>query len=80
MKIIYEAEGTIAIVAPNPNSKLSIEEIAKMTVPAGDPFLIVEDDALPGDFEFAAAWEADFSNPDGYGEQVQKPNIITGGN
>ena len=46
---------------------LSISELAQKDVPAGTPYLIVEDDVVPSDRTFRNAWEADFSNPDGYG-------------
>ena len=46
---------------------LTIEEIARKDVPAGKPFLIVPYDQVPKDHTFFAAFEADFSNPHGYG-------------
>jgi hypothetical protein len=46
---------------------LSIEQIARKDVPAGRPFLIVPNDQLRQDHLFFAAFEADFSQPDGYG-------------
>lgn len=44
-----------------------IEVLAQLLVPEGDPFLIVDRADLPADDGFwFNAWEADFSEPDGY--------------
>ena len=65
-KILYpNPEGGICVL--HPTGELSIEDICQKDVPAGTPYLIVEDDAIPSDRSFRNAWEADFSNPDGYG-------------
>ena len=66
MKIIYpNADGGISVV--HPTGELPIEDICQKDVPASTPYLIVEDDVIPSDRSFRNAWEADFSNPDGYG-------------
>ena len=66
-RIIYqEPEGNLAIIIPV-DETLDVTDIALKDVPAGLPYLIVEDDAIPSDRSFRNAWEADFSNPDGYG-------------
>ena len=66
MKIIYpNSEGGICAIVPT--GELSIEDVAQKDVPAGTPYLIVEDNVLPSDRSFRNAWEADFSNPDGHG-------------
>jgi hypothetical protein len=66
--IIYPQEnGSIALVVPAPECGISIEEIARKDVPAGVPYLLVSNSDLPQDHTFFEAWEADFSNPDGYG-------------
>jgi len=63
-KIIYpNPEGGICVIAPA--GELSIEDVCQKDVPAGTPYLIVEDDAIPSDRSFRNAWEADFNNPDG---------------
>lgn len=62
-----QANGSISLIMPAPDCGLTIEEIARKDVPAGVPYLIVDRADLPTDFEFFNAWEADFSNPDGYG-------------
>jgi hypothetical protein len=63
------------IVYPNQNGglnlvistgEIAIEEVARKDVPAGLPYLFVTADQLP-DNSFFDAWEANFSNPDGYG-------------
>ena len=66
--IIYPQENnSIAVCAPALQCPIPIYEIARKDVPAGVPFLIVEASEFPQDDEFFEAWEADFSNPDGYG-------------
>lgn len=64
-RIIYPNGNGIAIVIPT--GELSIEEVARKDVPAGMPYLIVDDSAIPPDRTFRDAWEADFSVPDGHG-------------
>lgn len=66
--IIYPQEnGAIALIHPAPECGLSIEEIARKDTPAGVPYLIIDNDVLPPDYDFFEAWEADFSSPHGYG-------------
>jgi hypothetical protein len=66
MKILYpNSEGGICVITPT--GALPIEDVAQKDVPAGTPYLVVEDDVIPSDRSFRNAWEADFSNPDGYG-------------
>ena len=65
-KILYQNEnGGICVIIPT--GELPIEDVCQKDVPAGTPYLIVEDDVIPSDRSFRDAWEADFSNPDGYG-------------
>ena len=66
MKILYpNPDGGICVI--HPTGELPIEDICQKDVPAGVPYLIVEDDVIPSDRSFRGAWEADFSNPDGTG-------------
>jgi hypothetical protein len=66
MKIIYpNSEGGLSIITPT--GELSIDDVCQKDVPAGTPYLVVEDDVVPSDRTFRNAWEADFSNPHGYG-------------
>ena len=66
-RIIYQTnKGGVAVVVPA-NCGLTIEEIAAKDVPAGAPYRIVTTDDIPSDRTFREAWEADFSDPDGYG-------------
>ena len=66
-RIIYQTnEGGVAVIVPA-NCGLTVEEIAAKDVPAGTPYKIVTTDDIPSDRTFRGAWEADFSNPDGYG-------------
>lgn len=67
-RIIFPSEeGGIVIVNPCLDCGLTIEEIASKDVPAGVPYLIVSETNFPKDYLFFSAWEADFSNPHGYG-------------
>jgi hypothetical protein len=57
-RIIYpNDEGGVSIIIPTPNCKLTIEEIAAKDVPAGKPFKIVDNTAIPTDRTFRNAWE-----------------------
>lgn len=68
MKIIYpNGVGGIAVV--NPTGETTIEAVVSKDVPQGVPYLFVEDGAIPSDRTYREAWEADFSDPDGYGGQ-----------
>jgi hypothetical protein len=63
-KIIYpNPDGSISLVMPT--GELPIEDVANKDIPAGTPYLFVEDEDLPEDHSFFNAWEADFGNPDG---------------
>jgi hypothetical protein len=63
--IIYPQEsGSIAVVYPT--GELPTLEVARKDVPAGKPYKIIQTSDLPGDQTFFDAWEADFSNPDGF--------------
>ena len=66
MKILYpNSEGGTCVI--HSTGELPIEDVCQKDVPAGTPYLVVEDDVIPSDRSFRNAWEADFSNPDGYG-------------
>jgi hypothetical protein len=66
-RILYPTDdGGLAVIIPCPCGLL-VEQIARKDVPAGAPFLIVDVADIPADRTFRAAWEADFSTPDGYG-------------
>lgn len=65
-KILFQnSAGGVSVI--HPTGELPIEDICQKDVPAGTPYLIVEDDVIPSDRSFRGAWEADFSNPDGHG-------------
>lgn len=79
MRIIFpDGLGGVSVLIPT--GELPIEEVARKDVPAGVPYLIVEDTAIPSDRTFRSAWSADFTNPHGHGigaeawfvEQAQK--------
>lgn len=57
----------ICILTPAPDSELSIGEMAIKDVPSGVPYMIIQSSEVPTDRTFRDAWEADFTNPDGYG-------------
>lgn len=66
--ILYPSDdGGLAVVNPVPGTGLTTMQVALKDVPVGTPFLIVDSSELPADSEYRAAWEADFSEPDGYG-------------
>jgi hypothetical protein len=66
--IIYEQENKqLWVVIPAPECDLTLEEIAKKDVPSGVPYKFIDRADLPADVDFRDAWEADFSDPDGYG-------------
>ena len=66
MKILYpNADGGVTVLIPT--GELPLEDVCQKDVPAGTPYLVVEDDVIPSDRTFRNAWEADFSTPDGYG-------------
>jgi hypothetical protein len=65
-KILYpNSEGGVSVIIPT--GELPFEDVCQKDVPAGVPYLIVSEDDIPSDRTFRNAWEADFSNPDGYG-------------
>ena len=65
-KILFQnPDGGVSVI--HPTGELPIEDVCQKDVPAGTPYLIVEDDVIPSDRSFRGAWEADFSNPDGTG-------------
>lgn len=65
-KIIYQhSDGDVHVVTPT--GELPIEDVAQKDVPAGAPYLFADVADIPDDRTFRGAWEADFSNPDGYG-------------
>ncbi len=66
IRIIYPIDGGIAVLSPA-DCGLAIEDIARKDVPVGVPYKIISVLDIPEDRTFRDAWEADFSNPDGYG-------------
>jgi len=65
-RIIFQNEtGGVSIIIPT--GELPIEDVAQKDVPAGVPYLFSDLTDIPSDRTFREAWEADFSNPDGYG-------------
>ena len=60
-------DGCLSVGYPAHECEIPIQEIARKDVPTGKPFLIIDSELLPKDHFFFQAWEADFSNPHGYG-------------
>lgn len=69
--IIYLNVETNGVVVIYPSAEFvknySIEDCARKDVPKDIPYIITSIENLPDDYEYFNAWEADFSNPDGYG-------------
>jgi len=64
MKILFQSSnGELNVV--HPTGATPVEDLCHKCIPAGTPYLIVEDDVIPADRTFRDAWEADFSNPIG---------------
>jgi len=57
----------VAVVHPSSNTTYTIQEIALKDVPKGKPYKIIEHTDVPTDRTFRSAWEADFTEPDGFG-------------
>lgn len=68
--IIFPRDGGGIVIGYVADKSTPIAEIARKDVPAGKPYLLVPDEQLPRDHTFFDAFEADFSNPDGYGTRV----------
>ena len=64
--IMYPQNGGIAVIMPA-DCGLSMTEIARKDVPAGRAYRIIDAADIPADPATREAWEADFSQPDGYG-------------
>ncbi len=59
-RIIFEYEGGVAVMSPNPECGLTTLQVGQKDVPAGVSFWIVDESALPADTP-ADAWEIDLS-------------------
>lgn len=65
-KVIYPNEnGGVCLMTAAEGWDIKI--VARKDVPAGLPYKFVNSEDLPEDHTFFNAWEADFTNPDGYG-------------
>jgi len=72
MKVIIYPQENNSIAIVTPTGELPIEDVALKDVPKDTPFFIIDSEILPEDYEFFDAWEADFSNPHGYGLGVEE--------
>lgn len=67
-RIIFKnADGGVAILAPDLACGLTIEQIALKDVPAGAPYKIIDTADVPSDRTFRDAWEADMTDAHGIG-------------
>ena len=67
-RIIYpNDDGGVSILCPSPNTSYTMEDLAIKDVPTGLPYRIINTSDIPTDRTFRDAWEADFTEPDGYG-------------
>jgi hypothetical protein len=60
--------GGIRVIHRAPGCAMPIEELARKDVAQGMPYRIMQAADLPADRTFRAAWEADFSEPHGFGD------------
>lgn len=58
-------ESGLSIIIPT--GELPIEDVCLKDVPAGVPYKIIDVSDLPESRDYRNAWEADMTNPDGYG-------------
>lgn len=67
--IFKNDDGGVSIIYPTVEALivLGLTEIARKDVPAGKPYKIIDASEVPTDRTYRNAWEADFTDPDGYG-------------
>jgi hypothetical protein len=65
--VFPNSSGGVVFCYPAPDCGLSLLEIARKDVPAGVPFRLLNDSEVPSDHTFFGAFEADFTEPDGFG-------------
>jgi len=68
-RIIYQNDtGGVAIITPNPDSGLTITQIAENDVPTGRPYKIVDVSEIPADRIQRNQWAVDLADlTDGVG-------------
>lgn len=58
--IVYkEDSGRLAVILPNPDCGLTVDQIAVKDVPAGKPYKIIKTSELPADRNQRDAWTVD---------------------
>lgn len=67
MKLIIYANDNGGVSILIPTGELAVEEVARKDVPAGTDYKIVDEADIPTDRTFRDAWEANITEPDGYG-------------
>lgn len=79
--VIYrQANGVAAVFYPSADAvvALGLDVVAKMAVPAGLPYKIIDSDSLPADRSARAAWEIDDAElTDGVGEYMNAGNEVS---
>ena len=59
---------TDGVAILHPTGEMPIHQVARKDVPQGLPYRLISGDDIPQDRTLRAAWEADFAEPDGYGD------------
>jgi len=69
-RIVYtQSNGIVAIIIPAPNTKLTLDQIAKRSVPKGVSYWIINASEIPKNREDRNAWElVNMPKPDGVGQ------------
>lgn len=62
-------EGGICVIYPT--GDVPIEDVCEKDVPNGVPYRVIDVSDIPEDRTFRAAWEADFTEPDGKGSSTK---------
>lgn len=70
MFAIYKENDSMALVVPPKG--FDHVQAAEMAIPFKHPFLFVPEKDIPEDLDTLGAWDADFSEPDGYGLGPQR--------
>ena len=68
-RIIFKNGDGVAIIAPSPRWKSTMDELTKKDVPTGKKYKIVDESDISSDRTFRNAWEVDEAQlTDGVGE------------
>tara|TARA_R100000458_G_C8010145_1_gene74555 strand:- start:146 stop:379 length:234 start_codon:yes stop_codon:yes gene_type:complete len=70
--ILFDDPSGVGLCWPAHSCKLTDTEIAKKDIKAGTKYKIIPASDIPTDTSFIDAWEWDFSDFDGLGENTEK--------